>query len=37
MSRTNETRHTSWHESCICKCRLETSVCNDKQRWNNDK
>ena len=20
-----------------CKCRLDTSVCNDKQRWNEDK
>ena len=25
------------HESCNCKCRLETSVCNNKQHWNNDK
>ena len=37
MSRTNETRHTEWHETCKCKCRLDTSVCNDKQHWNNDK
>ena len=37
ISRTNETRHVSWHETCKCKCRLDTSVCNDKQRWNNDK
>ena len=22
---------------CKCKCRLDASVCNDKQRWNNDK
>ena len=29
MSRTNETRH--WHETCKCKCRLDTSVCNNKQ------
>ena len=20
-----------------CKCRLDASVCNDKQRWNKDK
>ena len=20
-----------------CKCRLDASVCNNKQRWNNDK
>ena len=34
MSRTNETRHTEWHETCKCKCRLDASVCNNKQRWN---
>ena len=37
MSRTNETRHVKWHETCKCKCRLDASVCNNKQRWNNDK
>ena len=37
MSRTNETRHIKWHETCKCKCRLDSSVCNNKQRWNNDK
>ena len=37
MSRTNETRHIEWHETCKCKCRLNGSACNDKQRWNNDK
>ena len=26
-----------WHETCECKCRLDTSVCNNKQRWNDDK
>ena len=26
MSRINETRHISWHETCICKCRLAASV-----------
>ena len=25
------------HEICKCKCRLDTSVCNNKQRWNDDK
>ena len=29
MSRTNETRYVSWHESCGCKCRLDASVCNE--------
>ena len=37
MSRTNETRFIKWHEICKCKCRLDASVCNDKQQWNNDK
>ena len=37
ISRTNETRHIKWHETCKCKCRLDTSVCNNKQRWNEAK
>ena len=37
MSRTNETRHIKWHEMCRCKCRLDASVCNKKQHWNDDK
>ena len=37
MSRTNETRHVKWHETCKCKCRLDASIYNSKQRWNNDK
>ena len=37
MSRTNETRHIKWHETCKCKCRLDASVCNNKQCWNDDK
>ena len=37
VSRTNETRHIEWHETCKCKCRLDASVCNNKQRWNKDK
>ena len=36
-SRTNETRHVEWHETCKCKCRLDESVCNNKERWNEDK
>ena len=36
-SRTNETRHIKWHETCKCKCRLDASACNNKQRWNDDK
>ena len=37
MSRTNETRCTEWHEMCKCKFRLDASVHNSKQRWNEDK
>ena len=37
MLRTNETRHIKWHGTCKCKCRLDVSVCNNKQRWNDDK
>ena len=37
MSRTNETRHIKWHKTCKWKCRLDASVCNNKQRWNEDK
>ena len=37
MSRTNETRYTEWHETCKCKCRLNGSVCNNKQLWNEGK
>ena len=37
MSRTFETRHIKWHETCKCKCTLDASVCKNKQRWNDDK
>ena len=37
MSRTNETKKIKWHETCKCECRLNSIVCNDKQRWNNNK
>ena len=37
VSRTNETRHIKWHETCNCKCRLNASVCNNKQCWSDDK
>ena len=37
LSRTNERRHIIWHETCKCICRLDAIVCNNKQRWNNDK
>ena len=34
LSRTNETRHIELYETCKCKCRLDSFVCNNKQRWN---
>ena len=37
MSRTNETRHIKWYKTCKCIRRLDASVCNNKQRWNEDK
>ena len=45
MSRINETRHITilyitsfiWHKTCKCICRLTANVCNNKQRWNEDK
>ena len=37
MSRSDETRHIKWHETCKCKWRLDASVFNSKQRWSNDK
>ena len=37
ITRTNETRYIKWHETCNCKCRLDASVCDDKQRWNEGK
>ena len=37
MSKTNEPRHIEQHEMCKCKYRLDASVYNNKQRWNDDK
>ena len=37
MSRTNETRFTEWYETCKCECKFRENVCNNKQRWNNNK
>ena len=37
MSRSNQARHIEWHKTCECKCRLDSSVCNNKERWNEDK
>ena len=37
ISRTNETRHIKWHETCKCICSLDKIICNSKQRWNENK
>ena len=37
ISTTNEIRHIKCHETFKCECRLDGSVCNNKQRWNEEK
>ena len=37
MSRSNQTRHIEWYKTCKCKRRLDSSVCNNNQRWNENK
>ena len=37
ISWTNETRSIKLDETCKCKCRLDASACNNKQRWSEDK
>ena len=32
----NETRNVLWHESCKCVCKLNSSICDNKQIWNSD-
>ena len=34
--RLNETRSVLWHKSCKCVCKLNSSVCSNKQIWNSD-
>ena len=34
LMRLNETCNVLWHESCKCVCKLNSSVCNNKQIWN---
>ena len=36
LMRLNKTRSVLWHESCNCVCKLNSSVCNNKQIWNSD-
>ena len=37
ISRTTQTWYISWHETCKYKCKLAANVCNNQERWNNDK
>ena len=37
MSFTNQIKHIEWHKTCKCKCGLDSSVCNNKRKWNEDK
>ena len=36
LMRLSETLNVLWHESCKCVCKLNSSVCNNKQIWNSD-
>ena len=33
----NKTKSVKFHESYKCDCLLNSTVCNDKQKWNNNK
>ena len=37
LSRTKETKHIKWYKTCKYQCKLDASICNNKQRWNDDK
>ena len=37
LSRTNEKRYMKWHKTCKCKCTLDASISNNKQRWNDNR
>ena len=36
LTMSNETRYVLWDESCKCVCKLNSSICNNKQIWNSD-
>ena len=36
LMKLNETRNVLWHEIYKCVCKLNSSVCNNKQIWNGD-
>ena len=37
MILTNKTKQIIIHKSCKCVCRLDSIVCNNKQKWNKNK
>ena len=37
MSRTNDTRLIKLHKTSLCRCKLDASIFNNKQRWTDDK
>ena len=36
VSGTNEIRRIEWHETSKCRCRFNSSVSNNRQRWNDE-
>ena len=36
LMKLNETRNVLWHENCKCVCKLNSTVCNNKQIWNSN-
>ena len=36
ISWSNETKQIKWHKSCKYECKLNSGVCNNKQKWNKD-
>ena len=37
MTLTNTTKQVEFHESCECVCKINSSVCSEKQKFNKDK
>ena len=37
ISQKNVLKNISFHESCKCDCLLDEKVCNNKQKWNEEK
>ena len=33
----NQRKQIKWHENCKFNCKSNSSACNDKQKWNEDK